>query len=82
MLFIMICTYQCSQLLNKWPPAAKVIKPNQVSIAIGLTAGIIAMLRYSSSSLEELRKEQAFLFKVFLVPPILYEMYAYSSANG
>lgn len=70
----MISTYQCSQLLQKWRRAAQVIKSNQVSIVIGLIAGGFAVMKYSHGSIEEFRNGQAFLFKVFLVPPILYEM--------
>jgi hypothetical protein len=40
-----------------------------------MIAGVLASMRYSDGTLEEIRKGQAFLFKVFLVPPILYEMY-------
>jgi hypothetical protein len=53
---------------------AQIIKSNQVSIVIGILAGILAVLRYSKPSIDELKKGQAFLFKVFLVPPILFEM--------
>jgi hypothetical protein len=38
-----------------------------------MIAGGLAIAKYSSESLDEMRKGQAFLFKVFLVPPILYE---------
>ena len=73
MIFIMLCTYQCSQVLQKWRRGSQIFKSNQVSIFIGLLAGILAVLKYSRESVEELQRGQPFLFKVFLVPPILYE---------
>lgn len=40
---------------------------------VGILAGLAATYRYSESSIEELKKGQSFMFKVFLVPPILFE---------
>lgn len=73
MIFLMICTYQAQQLTQKWKVASIVIKPNQIAMFVGILAGLAARYRYSSGSLEELRRGQAFMFKVFLVPPILFE---------
>eukprot|EP00347_Sterkiella_histriomuscorum_P016682 403352261 len=72
MIIIMIITYQISTLLQKWR-ITKFIKTNQVSLIIGMIVGIITVYNYGEENIHEIRGGQAFLFKVFLVPPILYE---------
>jgi hypothetical protein len=72
MIFIILIVYQGSTTLQRWRATAW-LKTNQVAMLIGMIVGMVAVSAYSRESIEEVRQSQAFLFKVFLLPPILFE---------
>jgi hypothetical protein len=50
----MIVTYQAIQLFQKLR-ISKIIKPNVLTMMIGIVLGFLALLRYGEESIKELR---------------------------